>query len=234
MRMPARWQKYSVTNGSSRRCRRSRNRCSPGRALAQATSACTSARREVGVGQQVEGRAGQERDGVEAALRIPGGLLQHRRGGEGGGGDHQRMAIRRRLRHRRRADRRRRRRRGSRPRRAGRAGSAGARRAAGPRRRSTRPAGRARRCAPGGSARTPWARAMAGAASAAASRAATGDHAAGLLGDHGLRRMPMPLISTSTTSPGTIQGGGLRACATPSGVPVAMTSPGESGVKAEI
>ena len=42
----------------------------------------------------------------------------------------------------------------------------------------------------------------------------------------GLRRMPMPLISTSTTSPGTIQSGGLRACATPSGVPVAMTSPG--------
>ena len=43
----------------------------------------------------------------------------------------------------------------------------------------------------------------------------------------------MPLISTSSTSPGFIHSGGLRLWPTPSGVPVAMTSPGESAVKSE-
>jgi len=48
-----------------------------------------------------------------------------------------------------------------------------------------------------------------------------------------LRSVPMPEISTSSTSPGFIQSGGLRRCPTPSGVPVAITSPGASGVKSE-
>ena len=49
----------------------------------------------------------------------------------------------------------------------------------------------------------------------------------------GLRKVPIALISTSTTSPGFIHKGGLRAKPTPSGVPVAMTSPGSSGVHSE-
>ena len=43
----------------------------------------------------------------------------------------------------------------------------------------------------------------------------------------------MPLISTSSTSPRFIHNGGLRPWPTPSGVPVAMTSPGDSAVKSE-
>ena len=43
----------------------------------------------------------------------------------------------------------------------------------------------------------------------------------------------MPEISTSSTSPGFIHSGGLRRWPTPSGVPVAMTSPGCSVVKSE-
>ena len=38
----------------------------------------------------------------------------------------------------------------------------------------------------------------------------------------GLARMPILSTSTSTLSPAFIQAGGLRACATPDGVPVAM------------
>ena len=44
----------------------------------------------------------------------------------------------------------------------------------------------------------------------------------------GLRRMPMPSISISQTSPSFIQTGGLRACPTPDGVPVTTRSPGSS------
>ena len=40
----------------------------------------------------------------------------------------------------------------------------------------------------------------------------------------------MPEISTSTLSPPFIQSGGLRPMPTPSGVPVAMMSPGSSQV----
>ena len=47
------------------------------------------------------------------------------------------------------------------------------------------------------------------------------------------RKMPMLLISTSSASPAFIHSGGLRLWPTPSGVPVAMTSPGDSGVKSE-
>jgi len=47
------------------------------------------------------------------------------------------------------------------------------------------------------------------------------------------RSRPMPPISTSSRSPGRIQSGGLRLWPTPSGVPVAMTSPAESTVKSE-
>jgi hypothetical protein len=43
----------------------------------------------------------------------------------------------------------------------------------------------------------------------------------------------MLLISTSSISPGFIHKGGLRPWPTPSGVPVAMTSPGDSAVKSE-
>jgi hypothetical protein len=50
----------------------------------------------------------------------------------------------------------------------------------------------------------------------------------------GLRKTPMPpSISTSTTSPGFIHKGGLRAKPTPSGVPVDITSPAMSGVQSE-
>jgi hypothetical protein len=44
----------------------------------------------------------------------------------------------------------------------------------------------------------------------------------------GLSRMPMPSISISQTSPRRIQAGGLRAWATPDGVPVSRRSPGSS------
>ncbi|KAG1274987.1 hypothetical protein G6F64_014994 [Rhizopus arrhizus] len=47
-----------------------------------------------------------------------------------------------------------------------------------------------------------------------------------------LTRVPMPGISTSSVSPTARKRGGLRLDPTPSGVPVAMTSPGDSGVKA--
>ena len=48
-----------------------------------------------------------------------------------------------------------------------------------------------------------------------------------------VRSTPIAEISTSSTSPGFIQSGGLRLWPTPSGVPVAMTSPGCSVVKSE-
>ena len=41
-----------------------------------------------------------------------------------------------------------------------------------------------------------------------------------------LRNVPTPSISTSTTSPGLSQTGGLRAMPTPGGVPVKIRSPG--------
>src|SRR5690349_10995451 len=44
----------------------------------------------------------------------------------------------------------------------------------------------------------------------------------------GLRRMPIPSISISHTSPSRIQTGGVRAWPTPGGVPMAITSPGSS------
>src|SRR6516165_9796649 len=47
------------------------------------------------------------------------------------------------------------------------------------------------------------------------------------------RKAPMSVISTSSVSPGFIHSGGLRLWPTPSGVPVEMTSPGESAVKSE-
>jgi hypothetical protein len=48
-----------------------------------------------------------------------------------------------------------------------------------------------------------------------------------------VRSTPIAEISTSNTSPGFFQSGGLRLWPTPSGVPVAMTSPGCSVVKSE-
>src|SRR5262249_26458244 len=47
------------------------------------------------------------------------------------------------------------------------------------------------------------------------------------------RSTPILVISTSSMSPGFIQSGGLRLWPTPSGVPVAMMSPGCSVVKSE-
>jgi hypothetical protein len=47
------------------------------------------------------------------------------------------------------------------------------------------------------------------------------------------RSVPMPVISTSSVSPGFIHSGGLRLWPTPSGVPVAMMSPADSAVKSE-
>src|SRR5262249_12720460 len=44
----------------------------------------------------------------------------------------------------------------------------------------------------------------------------------------GLRKTPIPSISISQTSPCRIQAGGLRAWATPEGVPVSKRSPGSS------
>src|SRR5690606_9507804 len=44
----------------------------------------------------------------------------------------------------------------------------------------------------------------------------------------GLRRQPMPSISTSTTSPGFRKTGGFMNTPTPSGVPVLIMSPGSS------
>ena len=49
----------------------------------------------------------------------------------------------------------------------------------------------------------------------------------------GFRSTPISLISTSITSPGFIQSGGLRRDPTPPGVPVAMLSPGNSVVNRE-
>ena len=48
-----------------------------------------------------------------------------------------------------------------------------------------------------------------------------------------LCRVPTPLISISTTSPSDRNSGGTRVEPNPEGVPVAMTSPGDSGVKVE-
>ena len=48
-----------------------------------------------------------------------------------------------------------------------------------------------------------------------------------------LRSVPICEISTSSTSPAFIHTGGVRLAPMPSGVPVAMMSPGDSGVKAE-
>src|SRR5205814_206946 len=48
-----------------------------------------------------------------------------------------------------------------------------------------------------------------------------------------LRRMPMPSISTSTTSPIFMNSFGVRALPMPSGVPVMMMSPGASTHPAE-
>src|SRR5262249_34131600 len=48
-----------------------------------------------------------------------------------------------------------------------------------------------------------------------------------------LRSTPIFEISTSTASPGLSHSGGLRAMPTPGGVPVEITSPGTSGVKAD-
>jgi uroporphyrin-III C-methyltransferase/precorrin-2 dehydrogenase/sirohydrochlorin ferrochelatase len=49
----------------------------------------------------------------------------------------------------------------------------------------------------------------------------------------GLDRTPILSTSTSTVSPAFSQGGGLRACATPEGVPVAMISPASSVMNSE-
>ena len=46
------------------------------------------------------------------------------------------------------------------------------------------------------------------------------------LASMGVTSLPIPSISISTTSPGMRYSGGLRARPTPSGVPVAITSPG--------
>ncbi len=48
----------------------------------------------------------------------------------------------------------------------------------------------------------------------------------------GLARRPMPPRSITQVMPGFIQAGGLCATATPGGVPVAMMSPGSSGMRA--
>ena len=49
-----------------------------------------------------------------------------------------------------------------------------------------------------------------------------------------LRIVPMPAISTSTTSPSLRKRGGSKPTPTPSGVPVAITSPGDSVTLREI
>src|SRR5262249_39043552 len=49
----------------------------------------------------------------------------------------------------------------------------------------------------------------------------------------GLRRMPMPSISTSTVSPCFMKSCGLRAMPTPDGVPLTMISPGLSVIASE-
>lgn len=48
-----------------------------------------------------------------------------------------------------------------------------------------------------------------------------------------LRKQPMRVTSTSTTSPSFMKTGGVRFAPTPPGVPVTMTSPGASGRKVE-
>src|SRR5271154_5158050 len=50
----------------------------------------------------------------------------------------------------------------------------------------------------------------------------------------GLRSTPIPLISTSATSPGRMKSGGLRLQPTPPHVPDTITSPGSSGRMVEI
>ena len=58
-----------------------------------------------------------------------------------------------------------------------------------------------------------------------------------LVADHPLaivlRKQPMRVTSTSTTSPSFMKTGGVRFAPTPPGVPVTMTSPGASGRKVE-
>src|SRR5437660_1906270 len=49
----------------------------------------------------------------------------------------------------------------------------------------------------------------------------------------GLRNSPTPSISTSTSSPGLRNTGGLRAAPTPGGVPVKIRSPGSSVITCE-
>ena len=49
----------------------------------------------------------------------------------------------------------------------------------------------------------------------------------------GLRRIPMPSISSSQMSPAFMKTGGLRAAPTPAGVPVMMRSPGSSVIAAD-
>src|SRR6185436_661196 len=66
---------------------------------------------------------------------------------------------------------------------------------------------------------------------AGAPRAAAGRHQPSLMT---LRSRPTLLISTSQTSPGFMNSGGLRAAPTPPGVPVTITSPGCSVVKIEM
>jgi hypothetical protein len=48
-----------------------------------------------------------------------------------------------------------------------------------------------------------------------------------------LRKQPMRVTSTSTTSPSFMKTGGVRFAPTPPGVPVTMTSPGASGRKVD-
>lgn len=50
----------------------------------------------------------------------------------------------------------------------------------------------------------------------------------------GLERRPSPSSSTVTVAPGTSQAAGVCIAATPAGVPVAMTSPGSSGMRCEM
>ena len=63
---------------------------------------------------------------------------------------------------------------------------------------------------------------------------------AGLLGPQarsattGLRSTPMPLTSTSTTSPSFMNSLGVRRAPTPPGVPETITSPGSRGRMVEV
>src|SRR5690606_8268152 len=63
-------------------------------------------------------------------------------------------------------------------------------------------------------------------ATPAARRAGRADESDQACATIGLRSRPTPSISTSTTSPGFMNLGGLRLHPTPAGVPVTITSPG--------